>query len=106
MTCQCFRAPYCYKSYLWCETGPERTRTGMSPAEGADIEALSKGRAIPGHLHACANTACSHGLLWHERPSGTSPRPGARCTVPGCPCPGLLRHEITRHSLTRQDSSS
>ncbi len=103
--CQCFRAEYCYKAYIWCETGPEHTRTGMSLAEGTDIEALSKGRPIPGHLGACANVECSHALLRHERPSGTSPRAGAKCKIPGCPCPGLRHHEITRHSL-RQDSSS
>jgi len=104
--CRCFRAPWCYKSYTWCEPGPERTRTGMSAAEGADIEALSKGRALPGHLHACANTECAHAKLWHERPSGTSARPGARCEVAGCPCPGWKPHEITRHSLVRQDPVS
>jgi hypothetical protein len=104
--CRCFRAEYCYKAYTWCETGPEHTRTGMSAAESADITALSRGRAIPGHLHACASTECAHGILWHDRPSGTRARPGARCLIPGCPCPGLARHEITFYTLTRQDSVS
>jgi hypothetical protein len=104
--CRCFRAPWCYKAYVWCEPGPERTRTGMSAAEGADIEALSKGRAIPGHLGACAVVECSHHILWHDRPSGTSARPGAACLIPGCPCPGLARHEITVYTLTRQDPVS
>lgn len=104
--CRCFRAPWCYKAYTWCEPGPEHTRTGMSLAEGTDIQALSVGRPIPGHLGACAHVECSHGILWHERPSGTSARPGAKCERPGCPCPGLLAHEITRHGLRSQDPAS
>jgi hypothetical protein len=104
--CFCGRAERCYKAYVWCERGPEERRTGMSEAEGADLDALRQGRPVPGHLGACANLACSHGWLRHENTRGTSSRPGARCLIPGCPCTGLIKHTVTYHTLTRADPAS
>lgn len=100
--CFCGRAEHCFKAYVWCEPGPEHPRTGMSEGEGADQSLLMRGLPVPGHLGACANLACSHGWLWHERHG----RDGARCTRPGCPCTGLIKHKVTYFTLTRADPAS
>lgn len=97
--CSCCRAPYCFKAYVWCERGPEHPRTGMSTAEGADLDALRFSRPVPGHLGACAEPSCSHGWTRHERSRGTSAKPGAACEVPGCPCPGLAKHPGAKELL-------
>jgi hypothetical protein len=87
--CHCGRNPQqCYSAYTWCP--PWRNgefRLGLSEAEAADMEALSKGRAVPHHMGACASSGCWHGNLWHER-HGKRP-----CTRPGCPCAGYSKPE-------------
>lgn len=73
--CHCGRAAQCYSAYTWCP--PWRNgewRLGMSQAEAPGTEALSKGRAVPQHMGACASNSC-----WHGKRG---------CTRPGCPCAG------------------
>jgi len=89
VACTCGRnPPQCYSAYTWCP--PWRNgewRLGMSPAEGADIQALAEGRAVPQHMGACASRGCWHGRLWHDKHGHR------RCTRPGCPCDGYAGPE-------------
>jgi hypothetical protein len=88
--CTCGRADQCYAAYTWCP--PWRTgewRLGMTEAEGTDIDALAKGRAVPGHMGACSSNACWHGKLRHARHGKRA------CTRPGCPCAGYTEPQRT-----------
>jgi hypothetical protein len=55
--------------------------SSLTPEQGADLDRIARGEAVPGHRSACASEGCAHGRIWHSHTNRNQP-----CERPGCPC--------------------
>jgi hypothetical protein len=52
----------------------------MTPAEGAQIDRLAHGEAVPEHRSACAAPGCGHAKVWHSPTNRARPCERCNCT--------------------------